>query len=235
MRHLKTFLTVLGAVTVLVLAGNTVALATTGHSFILGKSNSANKLTSLSRTTSGPALKVTTKRSSNPPFQVNGKGKVTNLNADMIDGKDSSAFAPYPKVIRGTFAMGVTAAAIGSSMLADISFGWTLPSAPIAHYIPIGGPVPAGCSGTAAAPNASPGHLCIFEAINAGSVTSTGVCSLANTCPAADRTGAVVYGYSSTTGLSQVAGSWAVRPASVSATRVAPGGTTSRGRTPLGR
>src|SRR5690349_15216722 len=82
MRHLKTLLTVLGAVTILVLAGNTVALATTGHAFILGKANSANKQTQLTRTTSGPALKVTTKSTANPPFAVNGHGKVAHLNAD---------------------------------------------------------------------------------------------------------------------------------------------------------
>ncbi len=91
MRHLKTALAVFGAVTILVLAGNTIALATTGHSFILGKSNSANKVTTLTRTTAGSALKLGTKSSSDAPLQVNGHGKVANLNADLLDGLDSSA------------------------------------------------------------------------------------------------------------------------------------------------
>ncbi len=91
MRHLKTMLAVLGAVTVLVLAGNTIALATTGHSFILGKSNSASKVTSLARTTSGTALSIHTKSTGNAPLQVNGHGKVANLNADMVDGLHGSA------------------------------------------------------------------------------------------------------------------------------------------------
>lgn len=90
MRQLKTILTVIGAVTVLVLAGNTVSLAATGHSFILGKANTANKTTSLSRTTSGTVLNLNSKSSSNAPLSVNGKGKVANLNADMVDGVDSS-------------------------------------------------------------------------------------------------------------------------------------------------
>jgi hypothetical protein len=76
--------------TLLVLAGNTIALATTGHSFILGKSNTANKVTSLTRTTSGTALSVATKSSANAPFSVNGRGKVANLNADTVDGIDST-------------------------------------------------------------------------------------------------------------------------------------------------
>lgn len=87
-------LTVLGAVTVLVLAANTVALAANGKGFLLGKTNSASKVTTLTRTVSGPALQVKTKSNLNAPFAVNGTGKVANLNADKIDGKDSSAFAP---------------------------------------------------------------------------------------------------------------------------------------------
>ncbi len=91
MRHLKTVLTVIGAVTVLVLAANTVAMATTGHSFMLGKTNSANKATTLSRTTNGTVLTLHTKSSSSAPLSVNGHGKVANLNADTVDGLDSSA------------------------------------------------------------------------------------------------------------------------------------------------
>jgi len=94
MRSLKTLLTVIGAVTVLVLASNTLALAATGHALILGKKNTANKITKLKRTTEGPALKLKTTSPSASPLVVNGKGKVANLNADKIDGKDSSAFAP---------------------------------------------------------------------------------------------------------------------------------------------
>jgi hypothetical protein len=85
-----TLLSVIGAVTVLVLAGNTVALATTGHALLLGKANAANRATVLSRTTPGTALVVKTKSSANAPFAVNGKGRVTNLNADTVDGLSSN-------------------------------------------------------------------------------------------------------------------------------------------------
>ena len=67
MRHLKTILAVLGAATILVLAANTVVLAATGQSLVLGKSNSANTATSLQRTTGGAALKLVTETSSSPP------------------------------------------------------------------------------------------------------------------------------------------------------------------------
>lgn len=88
---LSSVLTVIGAATVLVLAGNTVALAATGHSFILGHVNYTKQQTTLVRSTGGTALRVATKYAVNPPFSVNGHGKVANLNADLLDGLDSTA------------------------------------------------------------------------------------------------------------------------------------------------
>lgn len=81
-------LTVVGAITVLVLAGNTVSLATTGKAILAGKINTANKMTSLTRTTPGTGLQVKTASTANSPLAVNGKGKVVNLNADKVDGFD---------------------------------------------------------------------------------------------------------------------------------------------------
>jgi len=84
-------LTVIGAVTILLLAGNTVALAATGKGFLLGKTNTTSKATTLKRTAPGAALKITTKKTTDAPIKVNGTGRVANLNADKIDGLDSSA------------------------------------------------------------------------------------------------------------------------------------------------
>jgi FlaG/FlaF family flagellin (archaellin) len=91
MNRLKSLITVIGAVTVLVLAGNTIALAATGHSFILGHVNYTSKQTTVARTTGGTALRVATKYRANSPFSVNGRGKVANLNSDLLDGLDSTA------------------------------------------------------------------------------------------------------------------------------------------------
>jgi hypothetical protein len=235
MRHLKTTLAVLGAVTVLVLAGNSIAMAATGKAFILGKGNSANKMTSLSRTTAGSALKLKTTTSAAAPMVVNGRGKVGNLNADLLDGKDSSAFAPYPKVIRGVWSMATSTNP--GFITADISFGWTLPSAPVSHYIEVGDPVPAGCGGTAAAPSAAPGNLCVFVTHQFGTVGVHGICSHANVCdPGADTYGALVYGTGTGASGTQIGGTWAVRAASVSASRLAssPTRTSTHARTASG-
>jgi hypothetical protein len=90
MRHLKTCLAVLGAATVLVLAANTVSMAATGSGFILGKTNSAGAVTTLQRTTTGPALKITNSSSASAPLVTNGTGKVVNLHADKLDGLDGA-------------------------------------------------------------------------------------------------------------------------------------------------
>jgi hypothetical protein len=87
----------------IVLGGTTYAA--TGGNFILGQSNSASSTTALSSGTTGPALKLTNTStatgaralglnvaSGHPPFNVNSGTKVANLNADKLDGKDSTAF-----------------------------------------------------------------------------------------------------------------------------------------------
>src|SRR5262245_1920257 len=80
--------------------------AATGGNFILGQANDATSQTSLSAPIANKALQVTnnsaaagasgigvTVASGKPPLVISsGAGKATNLNADKVDGKDSSAF-----------------------------------------------------------------------------------------------------------------------------------------------
>jgi hypothetical protein len=84
-------------------------VAATGGNFILGHGNTAGKATSLSApVVGGMALKVTNANATNAastalslnvadghaPFTVSNGVKVANLNADALDGIDSSAFQP---------------------------------------------------------------------------------------------------------------------------------------------
>jgi len=83
-----------------------VSYAASGGSLILGKANSASSTTSLSAPVSGKkALQVTNTStgagatalglnvaSGHPPFTTNSGTKVTNLNADKLDGQDSTSF-----------------------------------------------------------------------------------------------------------------------------------------------
>lgn len=79
-----------GALCALVVGGGT-AVAATGGSLILGKSNSAGSVTSLTNK-NGTALALGS-RSGTPPLKVNGTTKVPNLNADRLDGLSASSFA----------------------------------------------------------------------------------------------------------------------------------------------
>jgi hypothetical protein len=84
-----------------------VGVAATGGNFILGQSNTAGAKTSLSAQINGKALDITNNNtgssatalglnvaSGRPPFAVNSQSKVANLNADKLDGLDSTSFLP---------------------------------------------------------------------------------------------------------------------------------------------
>src|SRR5690349_8163638 len=79
--------------------------AATGGNFILGKPNSASSTSSLTAPVSGKALQVNNTSggagatalglnvaSGHAPFTVNSGTKVANLNADKLDGVDSTGF-----------------------------------------------------------------------------------------------------------------------------------------------
>lgn len=90
--RLKSVLSALGIAVAIVLALDYASFAATGKSAILGKLNKANKQTTFQRTTNGPAVGFVAKPGQ-PPIAVNTTAKVSRLNADLLDGKDSGAFA----------------------------------------------------------------------------------------------------------------------------------------------
>ncbi len=69
-----------------------MASAATGNPLLLGKSNSANKPTILTNTGTGAALDLRPK-AGQPALKTNSNKLIPNLNADMVDGKSSAAFA----------------------------------------------------------------------------------------------------------------------------------------------
>jgi hypothetical protein len=93
------------AVLALFVALGGAGMAATGGNFILGKANSATSTTSLSAPIGAKALQVSntsttagatalglTAAPGHAPFTVNTKVKVANLNADTLDGTDSTGF-----------------------------------------------------------------------------------------------------------------------------------------------
>ena len=73
-----------------ILAGG-AAYAANGGALILGRANAASLPTYL-RNSTGTALALTSSNGK-PSLTVNGKAKVTNLNADSLDGVDSTSFS----------------------------------------------------------------------------------------------------------------------------------------------
>ena len=97
----------LAVILALVLGVATTAIGATGGNFILGRSNVATTVSTLSAKISAPALNLVntstgaaatalniTVATGKPPLKVNAAaGKATNLNADKIDNREASSFA----------------------------------------------------------------------------------------------------------------------------------------------
>lgn len=93
-----------------------------------------------------------------------------------LSGVESSGVLASGETLRGVYATRCCSDSSGVALTVDaISFALTLPTEPSRHYIQTGSPGPAECNGTAALPQAAPGHLCIYEtkSTNAGSERST--------------------------------------------------------------
>jgi hypothetical protein len=94
--------TIMGGLALFISLGG-IGYAATGGSFILGQSNTAANTSSLSSgVTTGPSLNVTntggrsaarfTTNAGITPFSVSNSTKIGSLNADLLDGVDSTAF-----------------------------------------------------------------------------------------------------------------------------------------------
>jgi hypothetical protein len=68
------------------------AYAANGGTFLLGRSNAASLTTTLTNSGASPALTLRP-RSGFPPIATSSRVKSPNLNADLVDGVDSSQFA----------------------------------------------------------------------------------------------------------------------------------------------
>lgn len=143
----------------------------------------------------------------------------TQANGRFLPG----ANLPAGKTVRGTYWMGATAGAGFDLATSEISFGWRFAAAPTRHFIQLGAPAPAECPGTAAAPAANAGHLCVYEslAVNAGARDVNG--------PAGDGStyafGARLFIRSAAAGDFYSGGTWAATSGSSTVARVQTRGT----------
>ena len=114
LRSHLTYANVISTLALFLVVGGGTTLAATGGNFILGQSNSASSTTSLARTgaNAGKGLQVSNTStttgatalglnvaSGHAPFTVNSGTKVTNLNADKLDGFDSTGLIRGRKLL----------------------------------------------------------------------------------------------------------------------------------------
>jgi hypothetical protein len=161
------FLVGLSVIVALVLGVATTAMGANGDFFKVGRANLASAVSTLDRSGAGPALRVLV--DSGPPLAVNSPTKVANLNADRLDGLDSTALLPggelpRGRTLRGHYDIAGVAAAQAFGRASDsISYGYRLASTPSVQVIRSGQASTTECPGTASSPEATIGHLCVYE------------------------------------------------------------------------
>ncbi len=135
-------------------------------------------------------------------------------------GPFPSGNAPGGVTIRGSFVQSAPSGA--PFVFASYPFGFQLSAAPTIHYILSGTTAPAGCPGTAANPQANPGHLCVYESY-VGNRASPCIFNPTGGCGSASRWGFNLAVYPAAAGAFYAGGTWAVTsPAGSSA--MAPSG-----------
>lgn len=168
-----------------------------------------------------------TKAQSGAAFQP--KGSYETAGSGYTKAESDAKYAPYPTTLRGTYLASNNAAGAGEFAFSSIEFGATLTAAPTVVFVPSGGPANPSCTGTAAAPAAAAGFLCIYEgaANNASAFTFA---SATGSTGASSPFGIVVRFTSGAAGLSASLGGWALTPAGgVTGDVVAPKGATGAG------
>lgn len=86
------------------------AAAATGGTFVLGRGNTATTQTALSNTGAGPVLSLSARTGQAPLAVGASAGKATNLNADKLDGLDSTQLVRQGSPINASALGGTTAA-----------------------------------------------------------------------------------------------------------------------------
>lgn len=163
----------LGAVLGVLLVASVPVVADVGDAVLAGRNNRADQRTSLKSAARAPTLRLINASGSGvglslvvqpgaAPLKVNSSRKVDNLNADLLDGRSSSHFAPKQAQPGDTVVGAFGAAGDGTFLVHAATFATPLTkgvSQERIHYVrPQAGPTQ-DCPGVF---EASPGHLCIY-------------------------------------------------------------------------
>ena len=147
MSSLRSHLPLAVSLLALAVALSGTAIAATGGNFILGQSNKADQTTSLSTSIGGRSLRITNTSSEagatalglsvapgKPPMTVSSSTRVKNLNADLLDGKHSTAFVARSDVMQ-MHASFIPVGGNPSWTLGKLTVSVTCPGASINVYV----------------------------------------------------------------------------------------------------
>jgi hypothetical protein len=150
---------------------------------------------------------------------TNATNATTATNAASLGGSPAGSYVQYGATLKsgatekGIWADVATAGASGEVTVGTVFFPIPLASNPTAHFIPSGTTPPSGCSGTLAAPAASPGNLCVFESFPSINLTHLDFYNPetnSETATASGKTGALAVFTANAAGETQATGTWAV-------------------------
>jgi hypothetical protein len=111
---------------------------------------------------------------------------------------------PAGKTLRGTYALA------GDDPAGSITFALALDAAPTAHWLSAGAAATTECPGSASAPSATAGHLCLYEGDSTGSVDTRSLFDPASGGAGASRFGAGLRLSASGSNTISSQGTWAV-------------------------
>jgi hypothetical protein len=119
---------------------------------------------------------------------------------------------PSGSTEKGAWGTTPYAATAGEIAIDTISFGIPLATAPEPHYLKVGETLSGHCTGTAEAPTAVAGNLCVYAGIEAPNREQLAIVSAGNgsAAPGAGKTGALILVSSTNGGEAQFWGTWAV-------------------------
>jgi hypothetical protein len=126
-------------------------------------------------------------------------------------GPFPTADLPTGVTLRGAYRTGANGPAAAISQT-GITFTFPLSAEPTPHYIVDGATPPTECPGTLAAPEAMPGHLCVYEKFASASVSGTQSLGnpVTNAAPGASKFGFFVNIQTNAQGNFAAVGTWAV-------------------------
>jgi hypothetical protein len=111
----RTF-TAIGVAAVLVLGFDFVTYAATGSSLILGHRNTEGASTWVTNTGAGPAMVLRVKSAATAPLSTNRRGRVANLNSQLLGGRTLTQTEAGATALNGRSAAQIQSAAVSAAV-----------------------------------------------------------------------------------------------------------------------